>query len=512
VRLWEKMIRKGSKGAAKAYISASKARRKLQVSLATFQKLCILKGIHPRVPGKKLKGSQKTFYLTKDIKFLAHDPLIRKIWELRAHRRKIKKAKAKKETSKVKSLLDNSPSYRLERIVLERYGKFQDALSDLDDALNLLFMVANLTCTSLVSSDKIANCRRLCREFQKYVVMTGALRKVFASVKGLYVQVEIDGICPVFIIPYRPFQRMPEDVDQRIINSFLEFYECMLSCVNRHLFHRLGYAYPPKFEESLEERGLSIFDAFILESKKKDEAQMMVDGSEGFSNDTEKGDHSNTLLKGMKFFLGREVPVDLFDFIIRSCGGEAIWELPSMPVTDTSSITHYVYDRPDIPGERRLDVEYVQPQWILDSINAQVLLPVSLYLPGVSLPPHLSPFVNHENSSYRPHFQDFISEYKTSGVNTYTEKVIGDKSSTQVVAENNKNEEEEEEEERRQRALVPNDKSEPSSESANRKLAKLMMRRKDRHLYEKITKSQKEKEKKVNRLVRRQKELMQSSE
>ena len=108
-----------------------------------------------------------------------------------------------------------------------------------------------------------------------------------------------------------------------------------------------------------------------------------------------------TFFKGLKFFLGREIPREPLVFMIRAFGGEASWDATVAPGStyeiDDKSITHQICDRPrDTVDMKHVDRFYIQPQWIFDSINRRELLPVHKYFVEEALPPHLSPFVSED--------------------------------------------------------------------------------------------------------------------
>lgn len=89
--------------------------------LENFRRLCILKGVFPREPKKKVKGNHHTYYHLKDISFLQHDPLLEKFREIRAYEKKIKKAEAKKNKDLANRLLSRKPGYTLDRLIRERF-------------------------------------------------------------------------------------------------------------------------------------------------------------------------------------------------------------------------------------------------------------------------------------------------------------------------------------------------------------------------------------------------------
>lgn len=104
------------------------------------------------------------------------------------------------------------------------------------------------------------------------------------------------------------------------------------------------------------------------------------------------------------FWLSRETSRSIFEFLVRSFGGRIGWPVTSgsgSPFDESDeSITHVIIDRPlviregetDEERERRQRRKYVQPQWIVDCINAGRILLEEPYAQGKTLPPHLSPF------------------------------------------------------------------------------------------------------------------------
>ncbi|XP_040107001.1 pescadillo homolog isoform X2 [Oryx dammah] len=430
--------KKYERGSATNYITRNKARKKLQLSLADFRRLCILKGIYPHEPKHKKKVNKgstaaRTFYLIKDIKFLLHEPIVNKFREYKVFVRKLRKAYGKSEWNTVERLKDNKPTYKLDHIVKERYPTFVDALRDLDDALSMCFLFSTFPRTGKCHVHTIQLCRRLAVEFMHYVIAARALRKVFLSIKGIYYQAEVLGQPIVWITPYTFSHDHPTDVDYRVMATFTEFYTTLLGFVNFRLYQSLNLHYPPKLESQVHTEAKTSEDAYALDSEssleklaalsaslarvvvptEEEEAEVdefpadgeMAAQEEDRRKELEAQEKHKKLFEGLKFFLNREVPREALAFVVRSFGGIVSWDKSlcigaTYDVTDPG-ITHQIVDR---PGQQTpvIGRYYVQPQWVFDSVNARLLLPVADYFPGVQLPPHLSPFVTEKEGDYVP--------------------------------------------------------------------------------------------------------------
>lgn len=536
-----KMKKKGESGAATNYTSRNQALKKLQLSLPDFRRLCILKGIYPREPKNRKKvgkGSTayKTYYFVKDIAYLHHEPVLRKFREFKIFTRKLKRAIGRQEYSDAERIEENKPKYTLNHIVKERYPTFIDALRDLDDALSMVFLFATLPQTDKITNEVVKKCKRMSIEFQHYIVASNSLRKVFISIKGIYYQAEIQGQSVTWVVPHQFTQQLPEDVDFRIMLTFLEFYNTLVGFVNFQLYHNLNMFYPPKLtiqnssdvaeyckEDEVKDETLAALTSSLSKSttdsvmaEEVEDEFHLDDGSEEAKQqaaqraERKQNEDFKQMFKECKFFLSREVNRDVMTFLIRSFGGEVSWEktqgLGATYEATDECITHHVMDRPKVANPI-LSRHYVQPQWLFDCINAKRLVPVSEYLPGAILPPHLSPFVDDSNpDQYVPPERASMIRQEKELLRTDADKDEDEEETTQVSTGKKRKREEE--------AVSKNvsNKKEDKMTDEEKKLALMMMPKKKKVLYDKIMYGKKKKAAKVRKLDEKRKVIDQKQQ
>ncbi|XP_028170771.1 pescadillo homolog [Ostrinia furnacalis] len=434
-----KKKKKYSSGEGAQFMTRKAALKKLQLTLKDFRRICILKGIYPREPrnrkrAQKGAGGIKTLYHTKDIKFLLHEPVLWKIRELKVYQQKIRKARSMRDFRQMRRYLRDYPDTNIDHIVKERYPTFVDALRDLDDCLTLCFLFSTFPSLKRVPRDQSMLCRRLTVEFMHAVIAAKALRKVFVSVKGYYYQVEFEGQTITWIVPHHfSFQPQSKDeVDFKIMSTFVEFYTMMLGFVNFKLYHSLNLVYPPKLtaafsadsdkdlidEQSYVSERIAAMNIPVVKITGANEVEELPEMDifntededpqklEEAKQEAENVKKLKTMFKGLKFYINREVPREPLVFIIRCFGGEVSWDKDHFvgATFDESdeSIAYQIVDRPSME-KQYLSRYYIQPQWVFDSVNARTLLPINKYLMGAVLPPHLSPFTDKiRDQVYKP--------------------------------------------------------------------------------------------------------------
>lgn len=501
-----KIKRKGKTGNAKNFVTRAKALKKLQITLADFRRLCIFKGIYPREPRNKRKANRgstapTTFYYGKDIQYLMHEPVLAKFREHKTFAKKLLRALTRNEIADAEKLEEHRPKYTLNHLVKERYPSFVDALRDLDDPLNMLFLFANMPATKGVSHRVVKDAQTLTNQWLAYCAKERLIKKVFVSIKGVYYQAVVKGQEVRWLVPFKFPSNIPSDIDFRIMVTFLEFYSTLLHFVLFKLYNDAGLVYPPPINmEQL--KGIGGLSAYVLQSKdqgvnklllSKDETEETDESAPGTTLSTEElekakradeedaqedeevedvetveldqfastnketGDvlaqpskfshPTSTLFSKFLFFIGREVPMDILELCILSAGGNLISEiaLDEMKVNqpeaysklDLSNVTHQIVDRPKV-NAKVAGRTYVQPQWVFDSINKAELLPVNEYGPGETLPPHMSPW--GDSGAYNPDA-------------AITDDIEGEESDEEVDANDEEDVEEEDEAAREQREL-----------------------------------------------------------
>lgn len=384
--------KRGTSGAAKTFITRSRAVAKLQVSLADFRRLCIFKGIYPREPRNKKKANKgstapATFYYTKDIQYLMHEPVLA---QFRAHKtfsKKLEKALNRNELKDADHLEKNRPRYTLNHIIRERYPTFVDALRDLDDPLNMLFLFANMPATDNVSHRVTKEAEKYTNHWLAYVARERLIRKVFVSIKGVYYLATVKGQEVRWLVPFKFPTNVPSDVDFRIMLTFLELYSTLLHFVLFKLYSDSDLVYPPPIDAD-KLKSIGGLSSYVLTSKERrsynripqetsnntaldenvDEGTVLsnaeikkameadaLQGNEAQTEDEADRDAeivelddftasnktpgdllsqpskfaslASTLFSNFTFFVGREVSMDILELCILSAGGKVVSEI-----------------------------------------------------------------------------------------------------------------------------------------------------------------------------------------
>jgi pescadillo protein len=144
----------------------------------------------------------------------------------------------------------------------------------------------------------------------------------------------------VWLNPFNYPQKLTFEVDYSIMLSFLELYTSLLKFVNFKLYKDIGLDYPPRKEVS------HLFTQFVdtpffaldslsikniqtqVETKTAEEKENIVkqlDCESKEMQDIHKQDEDSRILKNLfkncVFFVSREVPKEVFEMVIASCGG-----------------------------------------------------------------------------------------------------------------------------------------------------------------------------------------------
>lgn len=234
----------------------------------------------------------------------------------------------------------------------------------------------------------------------------------------------------ILFISFQPQSK--DEVDFKIMSTFVEFYTMMLGFVNFKLYHSLNLVYPPKLtaafsadsdkdlvdEQQYVSERIAAMNIPVVRITGANEVEELPEIDifntededpqklEEAKEEAEKVKKLKTMFKGLKFYINREVPREPLVFIIRCFGGEVSWDKDHFvgATFDESdeSIAYQIVDRPSME-KQYLSRYYIQPQWVFDSVNARTLLPINKYLMGAVLPPHLSPFTDKiRDQVYKP--------------------------------------------------------------------------------------------------------------
>ena len=340
--------------------------------------------------------------------------------------------------------------------------------------------------------------------------------------------------------------------------TFLEFYQTFVSFINYRLYTSINLVYPPKLETDKDDAGAGLA-AYLIQSTTeqssvqtatsnplpiKDTTKQLaslpskiaslandaeVTSTETSSTEIPADDDAldvftsadpdahlpqptaltssptNSLFNGRHVYISRETPVDDLTFLLLTFGVSSLSTDPTAgpsPYSESDPrITHQICDRGKLPANIVPGRKYIQPQWVVDSINRGQLLDTSEYVPGAELPPHLSPFVEKQDWKYDPEVPlDVESESEVEEVEhegdeeqEHQRLVVAEAAGEQAVEKKRK----------KKKAVAVVDEEKEAKE-----MAKIMMSNKNRRLLDAMEYGNRKRKGETEKLQSRKRELI----
>ncbi|KAI4291473.1 pescadillo [Pancytospora philotis] len=349
----------------KKYVSRALAVKKLKLTPRQFDRMVVLCAIYPiQAPERNCLDKVEGWYYTiEDIKKIyysnAYDVLFRN-----------QKYEAKRERCIEFNRTDRLDLYREEEyglveLVKTRYSCFGESLADLGNSLRMLYFVRMLGVDDV--ADTLA-------EFEEYLLGRRLLESAFLSRRGVYFSFRVENVAVVWSVPY-PAQdfgaliEVKQDLEKTLKFSsvdFLDFDSSSDGSVEEEIID-------PNDPERLDVSLLK-YAAPVLSTH----ARLVV--------------HKLKLLYGAQcaqrggLFDGKKVHVAIksipreIEFVLKSEGADLV-DPCDAEIVIAESVDQLVDG-----------VQYLQAQFVFDSLNSKKLLDPKLYTVGKELPAHKSPF------------------------------------------------------------------------------------------------------------------------
>lgn len=213
------------------YTTRTKAINKLSISGKIFDWLCFLNGISAYCPRKKGNKNETIYFLSKDIKTIQKDKLLKNIQQINIWKNTIKMFKNRKKIEKMLSNINNIPSYNLDSSIKKKFFFFKEAFDKFKNLLSFVLLVPHQINES---SNYLKNYSKLYNIKKKLIFIFSSLKNVkqiFITNEAIYLQYKILGKKIEIYFP----KKVNFNLKKNFCETLSEYYICLFNFILKKL-------------------------------------------------------------------------------------------------------------------------------------------------------------------------------------------------------------------------------------------------------------------------------------